>query len=72
MRKNLPYIKFQMIGVFFKSPGPFRKTHALRFDKIPPKNIFSQKNVDFYIFESQNCKMNENYPETLLNFGPLK
>ena len=44
----------------------------LRWAKNAPKNIFLQKNVDFYIFESQKCKMNENYPATLLNFGPLK
>ena len=60
-----------MFSVFFKSPGPFCKHMHFNLIKMRPK-IFFTKNVDFYIFESQKCKMNENYPETLLNFGPLK
>ena len=59
-----------MFGVF-KSPGPVRKHVHFDLIKNAPKNIFL-KNVDFYVFEPLECKMNENYPETLLNFGPLK
>ena len=55
----------------FKSPGPVCKHMHFDLIKMHPKLFFSQKNVDFYIFESQKCKMNENYPETLINFGPL-
>ena len=57
--------------MFLKSPGPVHKHMHFDLIKMHPK-IFFHKNVDFYIFESQKYKRNENYPETLLNFGPLK
>ena len=68
-----------MLGVF-KSPGPVRKRMHFDLIKMHPKIFFHKnvdfyifhKNVDFYIFEPQKRKMNENYPETLLNFGPLR
>ena len=60
-----------MFGVF-KSPGPVSKHSHFDLIKMHPKIFFSQRNVDFYNFESEKCKMNEEYPETLLNFGPLK
>ena len=50
--KNLPYIKFQMFGVF-KSPGPVRKHMPFDLIKMHPKIFFFSKNVDFYVFESQ-------------------
>ena len=58
MRKNLPYIKLQMAGVFLSHLDQF-----VNLIKMHGK-IFFTKNVDFYIFEPQKCKMNENYPET--------
>ena len=59
-----------MFGVF-KSPGPVRKHMHFDLLKCTQKYFFT-KNVDFYIFEPQKCKIYENYPETLLIFGPLK
>ena len=60
-----------MFGVF-KSPGPVHKHMHFDLIKMHPKILFHKKNVDIYIFESIKCKMNENYPEILLNFGRLK
>ena len=57
--------------VFLSHPGLARAHLHFNLIKIHQKIIFT-KNIDFYIFESQKCKMNENYPKTLINFAPLK
>ena len=59
-----------MFGVF-KLPGPVHKHLYFNMIKMHCK-LFFTGNVDFYIFEPQECKMNENYPKILINFAPLK
>ena len=49
-----------MFGVF-KSHGPVCKHLHLNLMKM--HQFFFTKNIDFYIFEPQKCKMNENYPQ---------
>ena len=60
-----------MFGVF-KSPGPLRKHMHFDLIKMHPKIIFSQKTLFFTILNPKNVKQMKNYPETLLNFCPLK
>ena len=45
-----------MFGAF-KLPGPVHKHLHFNFIKTHQKLLFT-KNVDFYIFEPQKCKMN--------------
>ena len=55
MRKNLPYIKFQMFEVFFKSPGPVRKHLHFNLIKMHQNYFFSPKKP--LIFTLLNLKI---------------